>query len=244
MSPEQREGRPATPQSDVYGVGAILFELLTGERPSAEGEGARARPSAAHRDLDARHDEAVLAMIARDPAGRPADAFAARRSLLALPWPTSNEPAAPRPKERPVTARPEASRAELRADGTGYDRWIERAFEHVPLDERTLARASAFALAGHEGLQAVLRVDRDASRIWLEARGTALQGPLSKAQLDVLAGALSALHALGVPHGRVDREHVRIDDAGAPLLRFAASIEPTATMDRDRLALVRLGETP
>jgi eukaryotic-like serine/threonine-protein kinase len=35
MSPEQREGRPATVRSDLYGVGAILLEMLTGERPDA-----------------------------------------------------------------------------------------------------------------------------------------------------------------------------------------------------------------
>ena len=35
MSPEQREGRPATVKSDLFGVGAILWEMLTGERPEA-----------------------------------------------------------------------------------------------------------------------------------------------------------------------------------------------------------------
>ncbi len=36
MSPEQREGRPATVRSDIFGVGAILWEMLTGERPEAK----------------------------------------------------------------------------------------------------------------------------------------------------------------------------------------------------------------
>lgn len=34
MSPEQKEGAEADPRSDLYACGIILFELLTGERPS------------------------------------------------------------------------------------------------------------------------------------------------------------------------------------------------------------------
>jgi len=33
ISPEQIDGEPATPCSDLYSLGVILFELLTGERP-------------------------------------------------------------------------------------------------------------------------------------------------------------------------------------------------------------------
>lgn len=40
MSPEQREGRPATAESDVFVVGALLFEMLTGEVPDVRATGA------------------------------------------------------------------------------------------------------------------------------------------------------------------------------------------------------------
>src|SRR6185436_2948721 len=80
MSPEQREGRPATIQSDLYGVGAILWEMLTGQRPVADLSSSgpasvapRMRPSAAHRYLDTRHDGVVIALMADAPEMRPED---------------------------------------------------------------------------------------------------------------------------------------------------------------------------
>jgi eukaryotic-like serine/threonine-protein kinase len=240
MSPEQREGRPATAESDTYAVGAILFEMLAGERPGAE-EGTR--PSGAHRDLDARHDEVVLRMIARNPATRPVDAFSARRALLSLAWPSAIQPAAPRTRERARSDRPQAGRADYEPGGTGFDRWIQRPFEHAPLDDHSRARASAFARAGHAALQGVLRIDREASRIWLEpTKGRPLGGALSASQVTELRAALEALHSAGIAHGHIDCDHISIDDSGAPLLRFTPSCDPTATIDRDRLALTRLGE--
>jgi serine/threonine-protein kinase len=149
----------------------------------------------------------------------------------------------PRSREQVPSVRPQAGRADLSPDGTGVDRWIERRFEHVPLDARAKERASAFARAGHPALQAVLRVDRDTDRIWLEpASGRPLAAPLTAAQLADLRAALDALHAAGIAHGHVDRAHVLVGDDGAPLLRFAAAADPTATPDRDRLALARLAE--
>jgi serine/threonine-protein kinase len=245
MSPEQREGRPATAESDVYAVGAILFEMLTGERLGADGAAPAILPSGAHRDLDARHDEVTLRLFARDPAMRPSDAFAARSALRILTWPSTVQPAAPRARERTPSERPRAGRAEFSPDGSGYDRWIDRPFEHVPLTDAARARASAFARAGHPSLQGILRVDRDSSRIWLEpARGQPLATALTSAQTAELRAALDLLHAAGVAHGRVDRAHVVIDETGTPLLRFTAATEPTSTIDRDRLALARLGESP
>jgi serine/threonine-protein kinase len=240
MSPEQREGRPATIASDLFGVGVILREMLTGEKPSA-GEPARVRPSAAHRDLDARHDAVVLRFTDADPAARPSDAFAARRELLALPWPRTVERVATRPApERAPSERP-AARLDVRADGSVVDRWIGRAIERVPLTERSLGRAAAFARTGDRALQAVLRVDRIAEEIWLEPmRGRRLDRPLAAGERSALARALGALHDAGIAHGCVCADHVFVDATGEIALAFVAQHEATATPDRDRVALARL----
>jgi serine/threonine-protein kinase len=240
MSPEQREGRPATAKSDVFSVGVMLREALTGEKPGV-GTAPRTIPSQAHRELDARHDALVARLTAVDPSERPG-ALEARSMLAALSWPADLDAGGARVRvERKSSAWPTAGRLEMNAtDASVRDGWLGRAIERVPLDERTLARARAFAAAGHPALQTVLRVDRDDGTIWLEALpARSREFPLSPSERSVLAQALDALHAAGGVHGAVDLAHVVVVDDGV-VLRFASSQDPTATVDRDRLALARL----
>ena len=93
LSPEQASGRPAGPQADLYSLGCVLFEMLTGAPPfaadSAVGLAYRhvhddpGPPSARRPGLPARLDQVTARLLAKDPAGRPASAAAARAGLLA-----------------------------------------------------------------------------------------------------------------------------------------------------------------
>ena len=86
ISPEQAAGRPATPTSDVYAFGVILFRMLTGRLPF-ESQDALAL-AAMHRDLppplvsDSRSDAPPLlesvasASLAKSPVDRPHDGSA------------------------------------------------------------------------------------------------------------------------------------------------------------------------
>src|SRR3989440_2055554 len=102
LSPEQAQGQPVSGASDLYSVGVILYELLTGAVPF-EGETAVAiafkqvaadprPPSALIATLPASLDEVVLRALAKDPARRfrDADEFIAalQREREALPAPT------------------------------------------------------------------------------------------------------------------------------------------------------------
>jgi serine/threonine-protein kinase len=249
MSPEQREGRPATVRSDLYGVGALLSEMLTGERPEApalapEGAAVReqVRPSGVHRDLDARHDAVVFALTAEDASRRPEDAFAARRALGALRWPDTIERVAPRAeRKKKPSERPSGRRLLPDASGGEIDQWLGRRVTSITLEPASLARASRFARADHPALQAILRVDRSEGVIWLAApRGAPVSGRLTAAQAATLRDALDRLHDLGEPHGAVDAAHVFVDEGGDVTLAFAPPPGPTATFDLDRLALAKL----
>jgi serine/threonine-protein kinase len=260
MSPEQREGRPATVRSDLYGVGVLLWEMLTGSRPEVRfddstrdlagppsASAGRTRPSGVHRDLDARHDAVVFSLLAEDPTRRPEDAFAARRVLGALRWPTTIERVAvPRAERKPASERPSGVRLlpDPFAGDLEVDQWLGRRVVRLPLDPSTHARASLFARADHPALQGVLRVDREDGAIWLAApRGTPLAGRPTASQVATLREALDRLHELGQAHGAVDPEHVLVDESGAVTLAYAPAPGPTATFDLDRLALARLSET-
>jgi len=87
MSPEQVRGEDATLRSDIYSLGILLYEMLTGQPPfraaasfelmRAQLESEPPHPRLHRRDLDARVAEAVLRALAK----RPADRFESTREL-------------------------------------------------------------------------------------------------------------------------------------------------------------------
>ena len=143
--------------------------------------------------------------------------------------------------ERPKSDHPLGMRFEQQIDGTAVDRWLDRRVVALVLDPSTLARASVFARADHPALQAVLRVDRELSAIWLAAPpGAPLAGKLTPPQAATLREALARLHEIGEIHGNVVAESIIVDDQGAVTLSFSGAPGPTATADLDRMAIARL----
>jgi eukaryotic-like serine/threonine-protein kinase len=82
LSPERAAGLPATPASDLYGLGMIAYECLTGQPPF---QGSPLAVALAHMDrplpplpdtVPAPVAELVAALAAKDPQRRPGDALA------------------------------------------------------------------------------------------------------------------------------------------------------------------------
>ena len=80
MSPEQLDGRPLTPQSDIYALGVIAYEILTGRRPEnpesalhllqLQRAGIRVKPTDLRPALPKAVDDVVLKALSFEPRHR------------------------------------------------------------------------------------------------------------------------------------------------------------------------------
>jgi eukaryotic-like serine/threonine-protein kinase len=91
MSPEQLTGQDVTVRSDIYSLGLVIYELVTGRR-AFEGKGLAEltrkhrderpiEPSAIVPDLDPAVERTILACLEKDPKRRPPSAHAASAML-------------------------------------------------------------------------------------------------------------------------------------------------------------------
>jgi serine/threonine-protein kinase len=82
LSPEQATGKPATPSTDIYSLGIVAYEALTGRRPfTGESQMIIAmaqindKPPAFGDDIDKRVQELVMSCLAKKPNQRPGSAL-------------------------------------------------------------------------------------------------------------------------------------------------------------------------
>jgi len=107
IPPEQRSGGPVDPRTDVWGAGALLFELLTGEPPR---DGRPVTPRSLRRDTPRELDAAVARALSPEPEDRFASPHDFAESIRRI-WGEAGPPLAvpvgpsPQPEAAPPMSR-------------------------------------------------------------------------------------------------------------------------------------------
>ncbi|MFP2913241.1 serine/threonine-protein kinase, partial [Pyxidicoccus sp. 3LFB2] len=115
MAPEQARGQEVGPMTDLYALGVVTFEMVTGRLPFVgtspvdllmkHVEARPPRPSEFVSDLPPALDAFILQMLTKDPEARPNSADALRQQLnklrRTLRSSTRSNPSAPAPVEKP-----------------------------------------------------------------------------------------------------------------------------------------------
>jgi serine/threonine-protein kinase len=115
MAPEQARGQPVGPMTDLYALGVVAFEMVTGRLPFTGAspvdllmkhvDARPPRPSEFLPELPAALDAFILQMLTKDPEARPGSAEQLRRQLQRLRDTLTAPPSAP-VKPKPTVREP------------------------------------------------------------------------------------------------------------------------------------------
>ncbi len=204
LAPEVKGGQAPTNRSDIFGLGAILYQLLTGRSP-AEGF---VPPSQAHPHATEAIDQVLLRCLSRDPGARFASADDVRAALLPL---IAHAPPAEAEADfgfdididvdvedvegpKDPAAEAAAARASASAPTVGSRVSLEEGFrDHAP--SAAAPRASAVDLS-----TAVAKITEDTAPKFMLVKSGLDHGPFSGRDLVQL-----------IMEGEVEREHIILD---------------------------------
>jgi hypothetical protein len=246
MSPEQARGDDALPVSDLYALGVLFFEMMTGQLPfrSSDREtllemqrtAMPPRPRTLRPDLPAQAESIILRLLEKDPRRRFRDGHhlqeelkAFQRSLPSTQWDVQQGDApvvAPPPPPPPATP----GVVEWGARATQFARMVARAYPNgAPPPDVQQASDTAWELAAKasrlEGELASLSRKLEA----IERRGRALRAEIGRKVEELAHEESRALRAASDERERATRVTERITEAET---RHRGAAERAASVER------------
>jgi eukaryotic-like serine/threonine-protein kinase len=229
MSPEQARGEEATAQSDLYALGVLFFEMLTGQLPFRSDDretlldmqrtAVAPRPRSIKPDVLPAAESIVIKLLEKDRRKRFQDAHhmheelkALQRSLPSTPWEvaTTGENAVPPPPPPPQSPGviEWASRAAL------FSRMVSRAYpgSNTPTDVQT-ASSQAWDLASRASRLEGEVASHTRRLEALERRGRALRAEIGRKVEELAHEESRALRELAAEQAEVVRMREAVQQA-------------------------------
>ncbi|HEX2880141.1 MAG TPA: protein kinase [Polyangiaceae bacterium] len=222
MSPEQARGEQAGPQSDLYALGVLFFEMLTGQLPFRSSDrdtllemqrtSPAPRPTAMRKDCHPVAEQIVMRLLEKDARRRYRDGHhlleelkALQRSLPSQAWDREETQAAPiapppPPPPRSANATEWASRAGM------FSRMVSRAYPTGTVPEEVVkALKDSWELASKaNGLEGEIASHTRRLEA-LERRGRALRAEIGR-KVEELAQEESRTLREASSHGEEEEE--------------------------------------
>jgi serine/threonine protein kinase len=134
-SPQQMRGEPPDPRDDVYSLGVIWYQLLTGELAAGRPGGARWRKKLAEQGMPPEMAELLECCFEDNPDDRPQDAYALANQISRLVCPDFLPP----PPADQKDAVSHINQASADIERGEYDKAIEECNIAICLDPKSLS---------------------------------------------------------------------------------------------------------
>lgn len=197
MSPEQARGEDATASSDLYALGILFFEMVTGQLPFRSNDretllelqrtGATPRPRNLRADLPPQAEAIIIKLLEKDPKRRFIDGHhlqeelkALQRSFPSTTWETQQQqPEAPAPPPPPPAQTPSVVEWSQRASNFG--RMLARAYPNGRAPEDVQEAADRLWELAHKASRLEGELASHSRKLEaIERRGRALRAELGR----------------------------------------------------------------